>query len=189
MSKIPEPSELRDADLARRILESAPGAARAEEAELCRRFAPRVRLFGMRRLNDEHAAADLVQRVLLLTVEKLRGREVREPERIASFVLGAARMLVIETRRSASRFETGAPMELHLPAVDTPEPIDRDRLARCLEALSERERAVPVATFFQADDAPAIARSLPLKAAAVRVIRHRALRRLRDCVEPAAAGA
>jgi RNA polymerase sigma-70 factor (ECF subfamily) len=49
-----------DAALARRIA-AAPGEARDEEEELARRFAPRIRLYGLRHLRDRDAANDLVQ--------------------------------------------------------------------------------------------------------------------------------
>ena len=58
----------------------SPGASRrparvpdsAAETELYRRLAPRVRLYGLRHLREPHAAADLVQQVLLMTLERLR---------------------------------------------------------------------------------------------------------------------
>ena len=62
-----------DGDLARAIAARA-GTADAAETELYRRFAPRVRLYGLRHLRDEDAARDLMQQVLLLTIEKLRER-------------------------------------------------------------------------------------------------------------------
>ena len=40
------------------------------EAELYRRLAPRVRLYGLRHLRDAQAAADLVQQVMLITLER-----------------------------------------------------------------------------------------------------------------------
>jgi len=83
--------EATDADLAREIAAAAPGEAREAEGELYRRLAPRVRLYGLRHLRDEQAAADLMQQVLLMTIESLRAGRVRDPEKLASFVLGAAR--------------------------------------------------------------------------------------------------
>src|SRR5687767_10700647 len=71
------PDDQHDAELARRIAEAAPGMAREAEAELYRRLAPRVRLYGLRHLRDEQAAADLAQQVLLMTIEKLRAGELR----------------------------------------------------------------------------------------------------------------
>jgi RNA polymerase sigma-70 factor (ECF subfamily) len=68
----------------------APRPIRPPKQSFYRRLAPRVRLYGLRHLRDRHAAADLVQQVLLMTLERLRAGKVREPERIASFVLGTA---------------------------------------------------------------------------------------------------
>lgn len=65
-----------------------------------------MRLYGLRHLRDRHLAADLVQQVLLMTLQRLRAGEVREPERIASFVLGACRMTALEMRRGGWRRET-----------------------------------------------------------------------------------
>ena len=61
-----------DEALARRIAGGLRGSTDAEEAELYRRFAPRVRLYGRRHLQNDAAADDLAQDVLLLTIERLR---------------------------------------------------------------------------------------------------------------------
>ena len=47
-------------------------------------------------MRDDSAVDDLIQRVMLVVLSKLRGGEVREPERIDSFVLGTARMVTRE---------------------------------------------------------------------------------------------
>ena len=184
---------LGDADLARRTTSAASaGAPDAEaEAELYARLAPRVRLYGLRHLRDEQAAADLAQQVLLTTIERLRGGKIREPERLASFVLGVCRMVVLDLKRGGRRRER----VLGQFAGDLPraEPADEPRLdtgqlTACLERLSERERSVLVLTFHSERTAFEVARELGLTAANVRVIRHRALVRLRLCMngeEPA----
>src|SRR5262245_54167125 len=77
-----------DGALARRVTAAAPQVDVAAESELCRRFAPRIRLYGLRHLRSEAAAADLIQDVLLMTLQKLRAGAVREPDRLASFILG-----------------------------------------------------------------------------------------------------
>ena len=41
----------------------------------------------------------------MLVLQKLRAGAVREPERIASFVLGTARQMVIDGRRNTGRRE------------------------------------------------------------------------------------
>ena len=96
---------LDDGTLARRIAEARGAPDGVAEAELYRRLAPRVRLYGLRHLRDRQAAADLAQQVLLMTLERLRAGKVREPERIASFVLGTCRMTVLEMRRGTRRRE------------------------------------------------------------------------------------
>jgi RNA polymerase sigma-70 factor (ECF subfamily) len=179
------PAALDDGALARRIAEGGAMPDSAAEAELYRRLAPRVRLYGLRHLRDRHAAADLAQHVLLMAIERLRAGEVREPERIASFVLGACRMTVLEMRRGTWRRETlldtwGGAAEAFEPA--EPLALDRDRLAGCLEALSERERAVVVSSFFADKQADEVGAELAISGGNVRVIRHRALARLRKCM-------
>ena len=178
-------SALEDGALARRIAAAGAVPDSAAETELYRRLAPRVRLYGLRHLREPQAAADLVQQVLLMTLERLRAGEVREPERIASFVLGACRMTVIEMKRGSRRREAlleawGGAEE----AYEEPEPLglDADRLAACLQALAERERSVMVLTFFSESPAEQVGGELGLTAGNVRIIRHRALARLRACM-------
>ena len=97
------PSTVSDGELARAIAtlsSTAPGAAQADEAELYRRFAPRVRLYGLKHLGDDAGADDLAQQVLLVTIERLRAGEVRNPDEIGSFILGTSRMLADAVRRN-----------------------------------------------------------------------------------------
>ncbi len=176
--------ELEDAELARRVAAAGDAADSAAEAELYRRLAPRVRLYGLRHLRDPHAAHDLVQQVLLATLERLRAGKLREPAKIASFVLGMCRMTVLELRRGARRREQLLEAYGGTEAFEAPEPIalDAARLAKCLQALAERERTVVTLSFFSEQPAEEVARSLGLTAGNVRVVRHRALARLRACM-------
>jgi RNA polymerase sigma-70 factor (ECF subfamily) len=176
---------LDDAALARAIAAAAPGVDTEAEAELYRRLAPRVRLYGLRHLRDAHAAADLMQQVLLMTLERLRAGKVRQPEKLASFVLGMCRMVVLEARRGTARRDGLLRIYGDIPeAVDVPEPPDLDeaRLPGCLERLPERERSVVILGFFADKPADAVARELGLTPVNARVIRHRALLKLRECM-------
>jgi RNA polymerase sigma-70 factor (ECF subfamily) len=177
-----------DADLARRTA----GGDREAQAELYRRLAPRVRLYGLRHLRDAAGADDLVQDVPLVTFDSLREGKVREPERLASYVLGTCRRVVAGWRRGAERRRQL--LERHgeqlVPAradadADIDAPLDLERLTRCLTGLSERERTVVVLSFYAERDAEAIGTELGLTAGNVRVVRHRALSRLRGCMEAA----
>jgi RNA polymerase sigma-70 factor (ECF subfamily) len=174
-----------DGELAARV---AAGDS-AAEAELYRRLAPRVRLYGLRHLRDPAAADDLVQDVLLMTFDGLRAGRVREPDRLASFVLGSCRHVVADLRRGAARrrrllerFGSElAPAGWRGDAAA----LDLDALTRCLQRLSERERAVVVLSFHAERDSADIAGELGLSPANVRVVRHRALARVRTCMEAA----
>src|SRR6185295_8670106 len=93
--------EWSDADLVERV-----GAGHQDaEAEICRRMGPRIRLYGLRHLRSAAAADDLVQQVLLKTLEALRAGKLRAADKLAPFVLGTCRMTVLDQRRSARRQE------------------------------------------------------------------------------------
>lgn len=174
-----------DAALVRLIAGAAPGVAQEAEAELCRRLSPRVRLYGLRHLRSEAAAADLAQQVLLLTLESLRAGRLREPERLASFVLGTCRLVVLDLRRGAERRQRlleqfGG----DLSGAGTPRApeLETERLADCLRRLSERDRSVLVMAFYAERQTVEVAAELGLSPGNVRVIRHRALKQLRECM-------
>ena len=173
-----------DGDLALRV--AARGADSGDaEAELCARLAPRVRLYGLRHLRDPASADDLVQEVLLLTLERLRAGRVHDPDRLASFVLGACRLVVWNQRRGRRR--RSELLDRHpgaFPSRAEPDllPLDLDRLRECLARLAERERAVLVETFYEERPSAVIAGRLGLSPDNVRTVRHRAFVRLRDCV-------
>ncbi len=170
----------REVSLARR---TAAGEADAE-AELCRLFAPRIRVWGLRHLGNAQLAHDLVQDVLVIVLEALRAGRVEDPERITGFVLGTCRRVVedrarTERRRRAllERFPSEAPSEPPCAGADV------ERMLGCLRALSGRARQVVTMTYFEEQAAPDIARSLGTSAGNVRLLRHRALVTLRDCVQ------
>jgi len=173
-----------DGEIAKAIALAPAGEAQSEESELYRRFAPRVRLYGLKHLRNDAAAEDLVQQVLLVTIERLRAGEVRNPDEIGSFILGTSRMLADSTRRKTRRrenltmqFQTAE--QYSEPFVESP---DIARMERCLHRLAERDRRVLVLTFYAEKASSEIAEELGVTGTVVRVARHRALERLRECV-------
>ena len=179
-------TEITDAELVRRI---EGGADREAEAVLFRRMAPRARLYGLRHLRDAHAADDLAQQVLITVLQALRAGRLREPEKLASFVMGTSRMTVLDVRRGAQRKERlmeffGA--EFTTTFEPTTVLLDKERLARCVQGLKERERAVVVMSFFNEETGAEVAVQLGVSEANVRVIRHRAIHQLRGCMGVAA---
>ena len=174
-----------DGELARAIASAAPGAAQLEEGELYRRFAPRVRLYGRRHLRDAAAADDLAQQVLLVTIERLRAGDVRNPDEIGSFILGTSRMLAKAGERRTWRRDHLAMQFLHAPELyedASDATADIAAVERCLHGLAERDRRILVLSFYAERTSPEIAAELGVTATVVRVARHRALERLRDCV-------
>jgi RNA polymerase sigma-70 factor, ECF subfamily len=181
-----------DGDLARAIAAGA-GTAEAAETELYRRFAPRVRLYGLRHLRDEEAARDLMQQVMLLTLEKLREGEVRDLDMIGSFILGTSRMMAVNVKRRERRREALMPRaDLKVgpygsggtvgPYAGESPALDEHGLEGCLAMLAERERTIVLLTFYSEQSSKEIARTLGVSEGNVRVIRSRAVERLRACM-------
>ena len=165
-----------DAALARRIAAASPGQDKSAEAEICRRYAPRVRLFGQRHLRNEAAAADLAQEVLI---------SVREIDRLGAFVLGTAKQCAMDSRRGMNRRERileTFPVDFPSLVEERTDHLDSERLRDCLQRLAERERAVLMMTFYDDSPADAIGTHLGLSVANVRVVRHRGIQHLRDCM-------
>lgn len=160
-----------------------------DEAALCRELAPRIRGYGMRQGLGPAGAADLVQQALLVVIEARRAGRIDDPSRIAAFALGCCKNLIRDLRRGdARRGRLLAEVEPVLAAevAEAVAPaIELDRLDGCLEALPPRERLVVVQTFYGHRTGDEIAAELATTAANVRVIRHRALRALRGCLEAA----
>jgi RNA polymerase sigma-70 factor (ECF subfamily) len=99
------------------------------------------------------------------------------------------RMTVLDQRRGTQRKERlleqfggdlRAPVQSFLPL------LDHEQLTRCVQNLKERERAVVVMTFYDEQTSADVAGFLSVSEANVRVIRHRAIHQLRDCMGVAA---
>ena len=177
-----EPSE---ASLAYAITE-APEPGASSEAELCKLLGPRIRLYALRHLRGEQDAADITQDTLAIVLQALRSRSVEDPSRVAHFALGTARNLVLHVLR---RQRVRAAMESsHVtevvgciqPEIST---IDLERLFHCFSGLPERDRAVLDMTFYEDRSSAEICAAMGLSLANVRVIRHRALLKLRACID------
>ena len=113
--------EAPDAELVRAIAARADDAP-AAEAELCRRFAPRIRLYGLRHLRDEDRAADLVQAVLLAVLQAARAGRIADPDRVDRFMLGTSRNVALRMRETDGRSAGDAA----LAAIAAPdEPLER----------------------------------------------------------------
>ena len=86
----------------------------------------------------------------------------------------------LEWRREKLREAFMVPDMVEAPAGDAT--LDVDRLETCLARLAERERMVVLLTFYAERTAGEVGKELGVKEGNVRVIRHRAVERLRTCM-------
>jgi RNA polymerase sigma-70 factor, ECF subfamily len=159
------------------------------EVEVCQAFAPRLRAIALRHLRDRSASEDVVQDVLVSVVVALREGRIQAPESLPAYVLSACRRRIADlqrtnARRVALRSELGA-LDLEQavapPALKTD--IDMERLVAAFGPLSGRERQVLSETYSGERSAEEIARAIGTTATHVRVLRHRALAKMRAALE------
>ncbi|HSC86211.1 MAG TPA: sigma-70 family RNA polymerase sigma factor [Polyangiaceae bacterium] len=182
-----EPSRVEAwAELGEKVRAASTGD-RAQEAELCLRFAPAIRTFARRRLRSAEAVEEFAQDVLLLVVQALRAGAIAEPARFGGFVLGVCRNVARERARTRDRRDTLweayanglACMEAEQPAQNADEVA---LLEDCLSQLSSRARMVVRHAYVDEESSQEIAVRLGVQEGNVRVIRHRALGALRECL-------
>jgi RNA polymerase sigma-70 factor (ECF subfamily) len=172
-----------DADIVRSIAAGGGAAdAREAEAELCRRFAPRARLYGLRHLRDEDRARDLAQSVLAGVLVAAREGRIEDPERVDRFILGTCRNVASRMRENEARGRFVVESFEEAIAADV-ERVDLGALMRCFGGLEERARVVVQLSFQEDRPADDIAARLGTTAGNVRVIRHRAVAALRRCLD------
>lgn len=172
------------ADLVRRI---AAGEDRAE-AELVESCGDVLRFLARRYTRDEADAEDLYQGTLMLALEKIRRHEVREPERLGSFLRALAKNLSTQRYRRRS-YSAERPMAEPPDAPDgsRPDPLDallrseRAKLARDLlaELGVARDREVLLRYYIAEESAQRICSDLDLGAEHFYRVLHRARLRFR----------
>ena len=179
------------AELARRIQEGDPKAG-AAESELCGRFWQRARLYGLRHLRGVTEAEDLAQQVMEVVLKALRNGRVDDLELLDRYVLGVCRNVAPTLPRTGQRSAKAArrvALEPAPPGEQAPEPPWGKQavqsLTLCLGGLSQREQRVVHLSFSEWQPSAQIAEQLGVAPGNVRVIRHRALRKLRECMDQA----
>jgi RNA polymerase sigma-70 factor (ECF subfamily) len=171
-----------DAELLRAI-SARDQNARGAETELCRRFAPRIRLYGLRHLRDQDRARDLVQAVLLAVLQAARSGRIEDPERVDRFMLGTCRNVAQRMREGDRRMEGDAALAAIAVESEDRDRVDVAALVRCVGALDARSRSVVMLSFNEERPADEIAATLSISSANVRVLRHRAIAALRRCLD------
>lgn len=167
------------------LVAAAVAGDRRAEADLCRKLAPAVRTFWRRRLRGAEVE-ELAQEVILRFVQALRAGAVAEPERVGGFVLGICRNLARErTRLAERRAELWTQYGDALASLEDEPALAHYQLAQledCLSQMTQRSRDVIRYAFVDGHTAAEIGQRLAMSEGNVRVVRHRALEALRDCM-------
>lgn len=158
------------------------------DTELADRFRERLLLFASRRLGDAAAAEDVAQETLRRVLVALREGRIENLAALPGFVFETARHICLHHYRSAGR-ESRALQRLHDGAVPGPAAPDalaalvteetRARVRQALDALSAEDSELLRMLFHDDAGTAGAADRLAITPAAVRVRKHRALRRLR----------
>ena len=171
----------------RRPLGTARGDPDALAAELSERFRERLRFFAARRLRDRDAAEDVAQEVLRRTLEALRAGRVENQEALPAFLFQTARHVCMQWGRSEgrrgrafSRLDRGEEDPQGDPLAELITEERRGKVREALGQLGTGDQEVLRLSYAESLGADEIAGQLNLTAGAVRVRRHRALKRLAE---------
>jgi len=169
-----------------RYSDGAEATAPPEDRELAARFWERLRLFASRRLGDASLAEDLAQETLRRVSTALREGRLENPQALPAFVFQTARHLCLQRDRSAAR-ESRALSRWRAEPSDEVEGdallglLSEERRAavrRALDGLEPKDHQLLKLLYYQDAATLDIARQLGISAEALRVRKHRALRRL-----------
>lgn len=170
-----------------RYTEGSGAAAPSGDRELVARFWERVRLFAARRLGDASLAEDVAQETLRVTSAALREGRVENLAALPAFVFQTARNLCMQRYRSAAR-ESGAlgrwraEQPVEVPGADIlVELVSAERAAavrRALSLLERGDRTLLEQLYYEEAGSASVAARIGITPEALRVRKHRALRRL-----------
>jgi len=178
------------------LVERIRAGDRSMEDALVRQYSRGVQFVINQSVSDGSVGEDLYQECFRMVLEKVRGGEVHEPDRLSGFICSLARNIVIEYFRKTSRRETyhAAADERVIPS---PEPSQLDRLLRqekgslarrVLDALpSDRDRSVLYRFYIAEDDREEICADLGIEATLLSQILCRARQRYKILFEEFAA--
>jgi len=183
------------ATLVRRIQAGDPAA----ESELVARFSRGLLLMLRRLVQNPALADDLHQETFALVLGKIRGGEVREPEKLAAFIRSTARNLFIADRRKEARYrafddgEEEGPHTVPALADRAPAPLERvlaEEEARQVQRLLaelrfDRDRQLLLRFYLSDDSKEEICADLEIEPQRFHQVLFHARERLRELWERA----
>ena len=168
-------------------LDIKAGDADAERL-LVEQFERPVKLILMKRTRDSQLSSDLAQDTFILTIQKLRAGDLRNPAALPGFIRQIAVNLSIEHFRKEKRYVSSDDgiISLHATHRDQKaEQMDRRQVREMLEeVLSQlaqpRDREILTRFYLLDEDKPNICSALDLSAAHFDRVLYRAKQRMRD---------
>ncbi|MBT8047269.1 MAG: sigma-70 family RNA polymerase sigma factor [Xanthomonadales bacterium] len=187
MLKVRERIDAQSAELVERI----ERGDRDAEAELVARYARSVRLILLKRTGDPAVASDLCQDTFMVLIRKLRAGELRDANKLASFINQVAVNLSIMHFRKERRFvhSPDGIIGLNTPHTDrTGKQVDYvtacSQLNSALRELAiPRDREILRRFYLSDDDKDVICLDLGLTAAHFDRVLYRAKQRMRVLIE------
>jgi RNA polymerase sigma-70 factor (ECF subfamily) len=164
------------------------GNADAEE-ELFRRYKDGIAIIIGRIVHNESATEDLSQETFRISLEKIRGGDVREPERLSGFICGVARNIAIDyvrkMRRLANQEELIDAEQIRDPQPDQFEQLWRKERAEIVRQLIneikvDRDREVLSRYYIAEEDKDQICANLGLTSPQFNSVIFRALNRYKE---------
>lgn len=162
----------------------------AMAAELSHRFRDRLRFFAARRLRDRNLAEDVAQETLRRVLEALRAGRVENLAALPGFLFETARHICQQRSRSDGREvrayqrlgESGGeePSVPGDPLTDLISEERRDAVRRALSQLPEGDQALLQMSYVEGLSTDEIAGRLDAQPGAIRVRRHRAVKRMAE---------
>ena len=161
------------------------GGDEGAEAELVRRYKDGIAIIIQRIVNNQSEAEDLSQETIRVVLEKVRKREVREPEKLSGFICGVARNLAIDSarkmRRAASQRDSSGAGLIRDPRPDQYEQLWRKEGAEMVrqtidELKGERDREVLFRYYIAEEDKGRICGDLGLTSQQFNSVIFRALK-------------
>jgi RNA polymerase sigma-70 factor (ECF subfamily) len=191
---VDEPEEQLEARISAELARRIGAGDSAAEAQLVERYQRGVLYLLKRRTRDVDLALDLRQDTFRIAIEKLRAKEISEPERIGAFVRGIAVNLAIADARKTNRRATTADsdaVDLVADPADGPaDAVASEQTRAAVRALLDdmsvpRDRDILLRFYVEDEDKESICTALGVDSAHFNRVLFRAKQRFRALLERA----
>ena len=175
-----------------RNVDAGSSAEPVTEASLVERFRSRLVVFASRRLGNAQAAEDVAQETLRRVLVACRERRLDKPEALAAFVYQTARNVCLQGARKLRRERRAVGRVGREPEPASPDPmsglVSRERaraVSVALGRIAAPDRELLRRLFWEGRSHEELAAELGIEPQALRVRKHRALKRLAQQLEEA----